>query len=146
MNLLKIVAVSALVISGSALATTPTTPTSPPVFQTTNWNAEIQIYQSGNSNLANATQTGVYKSLTNVEQRGGFNKAFTNQTGDNSLVKVNQSGDWNLTNLTQTANKSILQVSQNGYGNNAQGNQSANGSLANIQQFGNGNQAFAAQH
>lgn len=146
MNLLKIVAVSALVISGSALATSHPPTSSTPVFQTTNWNAEIQIYQAGTANLANANQTGVSKSLTSIDQHGSYNKVGSNQSGDKSLVKVSQFGDWNTSNVAQTANNSIVQVSQNGTGNYAQANQSANGSLANIQQYGNGNQAYASQH
>jgi major curlin subunit len=145
MNLLKIVAVSALVISGSALATTPPT-SSLPVFQTTNWNAEIQIYQAGTANRAQANQSGVSKSLTTVDQRGSHNKVGSNQTGNNSLVNVSQAGSWNNANVLQASSSSITQISQNGTGNYAQSNQYANGSLANIQQYGSANQAYASQH
>ncbi|CAM3678782.1 curli major subunit CsgA [Rahnella victoriana] len=154
MKLWKIVAVSALVVSGSAFAGhggggdyTPTPPVSTvPTFTATQWNSEIQIYQQGTSNLANATQSGAQKSLTSIGQDGYRNTASTNQTGDGSLVSVSQKGDFNNANVAQTANGSKVLVSQNGSGNYAQASQGANGALTNIVQSGTGNLAYASQN
>ena len=158
MKLWKIVAVSALVVSGSAFATSPghggggsdhghNPPSSTvPTFTATQWNSEIQIYQQGTANLANATQTGAQKSLTAVNQDGFRNTSGTNQTGDGSLISVAQKGEYNTANVSQSANGSKVLVSQNGSGNYAQASQGANGSLTSITQLGTANLAYASQN
>ena len=131
-------AVSALVVSGSAMAT--------PVFQATSWNSEIQIYQKGTNNLANADQNHAHQSLTDIDQRGKGNSVQTSQTGDRSLLEVDQRGNHNYTFAVQSGDKSKLLVDQKGNANYVGANQSASSSLINVQQVGNGNFAFASQH
>src|SRR5471030_577136 len=127
MKLWKIVAVSALVVSGSAFATGnnhgggggggPSTPPSTvPTFTATQWNSEIQIYQQGTANLANATQNGAQKSLTAVNQDGYRNSAGTKQTGDGSLMRVFEKGDYSTTTVAKSVNGSKGLVSQSSSG------------------------------
>ncbi|EIC85162.1 curli major subunit CsgA [Serratia sp. M24T3] len=147
MKLWKIMAVSALVFSGSSMASGfgygggPSTP----VFQTTNWHEELQIYQEGSLNLANATQTSAQNSLTTVNQHGNANVASSNQVGDRSLLDIHQAGNFNRADALQSGDKSKLLISQSGTANYANATQSASGSLANIVQVGTANRAYASQ-
>lgn len=151
MKLWKIIALTSLVLSGSAMAgypghTNPPTTTPPAVPQYTSASAEIRIYQAGTSNFADASQTQAYKSLTDVEQRGDRNKSYSNQSGDNSLINVDQFGNDNLSVAAQTANKAAIYVSQSGSGNVSGASQSYDGGLISVTQLGAGNVAYTNQH
>ncbi|GKX56225.1 hypothetical protein SOASR030_23370 [Leminorella grimontii] len=152
MKLWKILAVSALVVSSSAMAdsgdrhTTGPSVTPPAVPQYTDASAEIRIYQSGYSNVADANQSSAYKSLTDVEQRGDRNYSYTNQLGDNSRIVVDQFGNDNGSSVAQSANKAQVFVSQNGNGNRSFASQTYDGGLITVQQFGTANVAYTNQH
>jgi len=154
MKLWKIVAVSALGVSGSAFADSfghgggsSTPPSTVPTFSTTQWNSEIQIYQEGTGNYANADQSGVKNSLTSINQNGYHNAATTSQTGDKSLISIVQkNGGYNTANVNQSADLSKVLDSQSGWGNLSQNTQSANGSLTSVTQVGTANLAYTNQH
>ncbi|AWH88132.1 curlin [Limnobaculum parvum] len=148
MKLWKIIALSSLVLSGSAMAGhyDPPAPPAPTVPQYTGASAEIRIYQAGTSNFADASQTQAYKSLTDIEQRGDRNKSYSNQSGDNSLINVDQFGNDNLSVAAQTANKAAIYVSQSGSGNVSGASQSYDGGLISVTQAGAGNVAYSNQH
>lgn len=149
MKLWKILAVSTLVISGSAMAHggsggSGSTPTTVPQYTTAS--AEIRIYQNGVSNFTEANQFSAYKSLTDIEQRGDRNKSYSNQSGDNSRIAVDQFGNDNLSSVSQSASKADVLVSQNGNWNQAYAAQSYDSGLITVNQVGVANVAFANQH
>ena len=72
--------------------------------------------------MAAATQTSAYNSDINVSQSGFGNSSNSLQTGDNSTINVSQSalfgwGGGNSANVTQTADSSIVNVTQLGNAN-----------------------------
>ncbi|NCB59591.1 MAG: hypothetical protein EOM46_19385, partial [Gammaproteobacteria bacterium] len=94
----KIVVLSALFVSGSALASGNHSGgggpsefpqySSPTLPQVGNWDAMIHVYQSGNSNGSSAVQSSAYKSKIDVHQGGSNNTSVANQTGDAQWLRT----------------------------------------------------------
>lgn len=118
MNLFKVAALAALVVSGSALASGFHFPQSQGdetlriyqegvnnvalADQGSSPDAVIDIKSSGYNNYVKSTQTGASDSDTFVVQsQGGKNTAITNQTADNSTISVTQVGWGNYANAYQ---------------------------------------------
>lgn len=113
MNLLKVAALAALVVSGSALAGG--------YFPQPSGHEKLSIYQEGVNNVALADQSSSPDAVIDIKSTGYNNYVKSTQTGakDSDTFVVQSQGGKNTAITNQTADSSTLSVTQVGWGNYA---------------------------
>ena len=104
MKFIKVAALAAIVVSGSAMAG---------MINQGGWghghghggyggpNSTLNIYQNGGGNSALALQTDARNSVLNISQTGGGNGADVGQGSDDSSINLTQNGFGNSATLDQ---------------------------------------------
>jgi major curlin subunit len=115
MKFIKVAALAAIVVSGSAMAG---------MIDQGGWghgghdngpNSTMNIYQYGGGNSAVALQTDARNSSLTIRQSGGGNGADVGQGSDDSTINLTQNGFGNSATLDQWNSKnSTMNVSQYG--------------------------------
>lgn len=135
MKLIKLAAVCAIVVSGSAFAVLPQF-----VSET------VKIYQNGGLNGADVDQNHAFGSLVDIKQDGVKNFADVYQSGNKSDLKIDQKHYDNYAKVDQTADFADVNVKQSGWKNVAIVNQSMDFASTSIDQHGYNNWANVNQH
>ncbi|MCT4704286.1 curlin [Enterobacteriaceae bacterium H20N1] len=114
MNLFKVAALAALVVSGGALAGHF------PVHNSQG-NETLSIYQEGVNNVALADQGSSPDAVIDIKSYGYNNYVKSNQSGasDSDTFVVQSQGGKNTAITNQTADNSTISVTQVGWGNYA---------------------------
>ncbi|WP_435947850.1 curli major subunit CsgA [Dryocola sp. BD586] len=113
MNLFKVAALAAVVISGSAMAGH--------YPQNSQGHESLSIYQEGVNNVALADQGSSPDASIDIKSFGYNNYVKANQSGasDSDTFVVQSQGGKNTAITTQTADNSTIAVTQVGWGNYA---------------------------